>query len=91
VKEIQPLTEYLGLMVCFDPKTLSRMQPTKAFLQCLNELVVGCHSTTVVPPESRGIRKDTFIGSGTTGKAKSRRNDFEMGKTVTPAAIARHL
>jgi hypothetical protein len=49
VKEIQSLTEYLGLMVCFDPKTLPRMQPTKAFLQCLNEIVVVCHSTTVVP------------------------------------------
>jgi hypothetical protein len=35
-------------MVCFDPKALPRMQPTKAFLQCLNELVVGCHGTTVV-------------------------------------------
>jgi hypothetical protein len=51
VKEIQPLTEYLSLMIGFDPKTLPSMQPTKPFLQCLNEIVIVFHSTTVVPPE----------------------------------------
>jgi hypothetical protein len=47
VKEVQPLAKYLRLMVCLDSKTLPRMQPSKTFLERLNEIVVHCHGTAV--------------------------------------------